>query len=240
MDRHSRMTFRNVHDGSKRRLKPKPKHPYKLHVWAGISCRGSTKIFIFDGIMRKDFYTDTILKEGLLPFLKQRYPDGHRFMQDNDPKHTSKYADDFMKKENINWIKSPAESPDMNPIEMVWNEMKCFLRKIHKPTTKDELREGRTERRNHKVLDNTDDSIEVSKLHFASQKSNPSCCRLWWRGNRLLKSFIDQTRLLASSVCMLGISFGFIAVNFCWAESRNRSSTCRAGRAPRQAPHCIP
>ena len=29
----------------------RPKHPSKVHVWAGISKRGSTGICIFDGIM---------------------------------------------------------------------------------------------------------------------------------------------------------------------------------------------
>lgn len=30
---------------------PKPKHPLKVHVWAGISRRGPTKILVFEGIM---------------------------------------------------------------------------------------------------------------------------------------------------------------------------------------------
>lgn len=29
------------------------KHPYKVHVWAGISKRGATRILIFMGIMKK-------------------------------------------------------------------------------------------------------------------------------------------------------------------------------------------
>ena len=33
-----------------------------------------------------------ILEQALIPFLEQVYPDGHRFMQDNDHKHTSRVA----------------------------------------------------------------------------------------------------------------------------------------------------
>ena len=61
-----------------------------IHVWAGISKRGVTKILVFTGIMKKEFFVEEILKNTLLPFLTQTYPDGNRFQQDNDPKHTSK------------------------------------------------------------------------------------------------------------------------------------------------------
>lgn len=36
-------------------LIPMPKHPYKVHVWTGISRRGTTSILIFDGIMKSFF-----------------------------------------------------------------------------------------------------------------------------------------------------------------------------------------
>ncbi|KAH3889386.1 hypothetical protein DPMN_013440 [Dreissena polymorpha] len=76
-------------EGSARTSIPKPKHPLKVHVWAGISRRGSTSISIFDGIMDSKFFTEEILEKTLLPFVRTTYPDGHRFQQDNDPKHRS-------------------------------------------------------------------------------------------------------------------------------------------------------
>ena len=35
------------------------------------------------------------MKPGLLPFIQERFPDGHRLYQDNDPKHSLKYIEEF-------------------------------------------------------------------------------------------------------------------------------------------------
>ena len=40
----------------KPRYKPRPKHPVKVHVWAGISWNGRTDICIFNGIMNAELY----------------------------------------------------------------------------------------------------------------------------------------------------------------------------------------
>lgn len=118
---------------------PQPKHPLKVHVWGGISRRGTTRLLIFDGILKSDFFVENILEKTLLPFIKSVYPDGHRFQQDNDPKHRSKLAKSFMIDNGIQWWDCwPSESPDINPIEMVWNMLK---RRLAKKTlkTKDDL-----------------------------------------------------------------------------------------------------
>ena len=109
--------------GQKPRYKPRPKHPIKLHVWAGISYEGATKLCIFEGIMNAKLYTE-ILEKCLVPFLQRTYPNGHRFMQDNDPKHTSGWAQAFFERKHINWWRTPPESPDANPIENLWHELK--------------------------------------------------------------------------------------------------------------------
>lgn len=91
--------------------------------------------------MDRFLFTD-ILGKTLVPFIEDMYPDHHRFMQDNDPKHTSVHASNFISQNRINWWKTPAESPDLNPIENMWHELKEFIRREVKPKTKQELIEG--------------------------------------------------------------------------------------------------
>lgn len=89
LSRHSKLCFRKV--GQPGKMKPTAKHPFKVHVWAGISTKGSTPVLIFSGIMDRYFYVEEILRNTLLPFLNATFPDNnYRFQQDNDPKHTSK------------------------------------------------------------------------------------------------------------------------------------------------------
>ena len=75
------------------------------------------------------------------PSIDDVYPDSHILFQDNDPTHTSRLAT-FFEESGINWWKTPAESPDCNPIENVWHEMKEYLRREVKPTMKQQLTDG--------------------------------------------------------------------------------------------------
>ena len=115
---------------SPHRLKPKPKHPPPVHIWAGISSCGATVVCVFKGIMNSTRYCK-ILESTLLPFLKRSFPASHRFQQDN-----------VLLKNSVNWWGTPPESPDLNPIENVWGSLKYFLRHTYKPRNLETLIAG--------------------------------------------------------------------------------------------------
>ena len=82
-----------------------------------------------------------VLETTLIPFVRNKFSD-HQFMQDNDPKHTSRRAQAFFEKESINWWRTPPESPDLNPIKDLWHELKFYLETKVKPRNKQELVDG--------------------------------------------------------------------------------------------------
>ena len=151
---HARRAYRRV--GEPRILRPKPKHPAKIHVWGGISKKGSTSLVLFQGNMTATRYTQ-ILDAALVPFVKSVHPEGHRLYQDNDPKHTSRRAQWYFHDAGINWWPTPAESPDINPIELVWGSMKECVRNNYKPRSLEEL--------------------ESSLKHYWQTKLTPDTCQ---------------------------------------------------------------
>jgi transposase len=118
----------------------RPKHPVKVHVWAGISWQGKTPCVIFEGKMNAAGFIE-VLEAGLKPFMANVLHNP-RLMQDNDPKHASGRVARWLNEENVNWWRTPPESPDLNPIENLWHEMKEYLRREVKPINKQELIQG--------------------------------------------------------------------------------------------------
>jgi transposase len=142
LDRHSRKGFMRTTDARISLLKPRVKHPVQVHVWAGISWYGATRICIFDGKIRMNApLFCRILKEYYLPFHEQyrsRTGGSPVLQMDNDPKHTSAFAKSWMARNGVVTMQWPAESPDLNPIELVWHQLKHYLRR-KKPTDKASL-----------------------------------------------------------------------------------------------------
>jgi transposase len=54
---------------------------------------------------------------------------GMVLMQDGAPGHSAEYTRQELQDRNITVINWPAYSPDLNPIETLWNEMKDTLQK---------------------------------------------------------------------------------------------------------------
>ncbi|KAK6037493.1 hypothetical protein COOONC_25003 [Cooperia oncophora] len=112
------------------RMRSRAKHPAKVHIWGGISVRGTTQFAILPGNCRIDseLYC-RILERCYLPFQSKVYNGYCRLVQDNAPPHKSRYTSDKLRSWGVDTMAWPAESPDLNPIELVWGNMKVFIRK---------------------------------------------------------------------------------------------------------------
>ncbi|CAJ0595382.1 unnamed protein product [Cylicocyclus nassatus] len=110
------------------RLRSRAKHPAKLHVWGGISSKGTTSLAIFKGTVRMDsrLYCE-ILEECYLGFSRRAYYGTARLVQDNAPAHKSAYTMGRLRQWGVKTVDWPAESPDLNPIELVWGSMKGYI-----------------------------------------------------------------------------------------------------------------
>ena len=109
-------------------------------VWAGISKKGATNIALINCSINSTVYQE-VLCTHLLPFLRERLPNG-MLQQDNAPCHVSKATHKFLQDNNVPLFTTPPESPDCNPIENLWHELKHFIRARVKPCNKEELIQG--------------------------------------------------------------------------------------------------
>ncbi|KAI0996807.1 hypothetical protein K3495_g11376 [Podosphaera aphanis] len=82
-----------------------------------------------DGFMDQHLYTEILEDDLLQTLVKYGNPrESVIFMQDNDPKHTSKKAKQFLGDHSLAVLTWPANFPDLNPIEHLWNYIKKRLK----------------------------------------------------------------------------------------------------------------
>ena len=82
-------------------------------------------------------------------------------MHDNDPKHTSGLVKDWLKQKGIQSLPWPSFSPDLNPIESLWDELERRVKK-HQPKNLQELELQLTQEWNNielSVLEKLVDSV---------------------------------------------------------------------------------
>lgn len=133
-------------------------------VWGCFGASGMGNLVVIDGIFTGERYVHLLREHLMASATKLNLQGSFIFQQDNDPKHTSKVAKRFFEENNIQLLPWPPQSPDLNPIEHIWDHLDRNI-PVHLRNNKPKFKEAL-----FRVWNSTDQQTITKLIHSMPQR----------------------------------------------------------------------